>query len=332
MPEIALLEPRVLNGVIQEFEGPETLLGQQIVGTPINDINPTWEYDILRPSRGALTTFNVPNGEARIVDQMRVGHMQGGYAYLRDKKTFTPTALRWLRAAGENTVSARNAEQKVLEELNDMRQLHLRGEEIAIWNMLQGTWTYDLQNGASVTVDYQIPSAHKPAALTGNARWGQSADDPIGNIQSWKRVVIRSSGFPIDFGYMNNTTMSRFVKLPEVKDQLSDRQKDMYTTEGRVPRFFEIDWLEYDGGYLADDGVYTPYIPDNKIIFMAPGGSRPTAMLYGPSADEDAPSGHSGPFVKSWTEPDPSGRQVLLENNMMPVLFKPTQVMIVDIG
>ena len=88
MPEIALLEPRVLNGVIQEFEGPETLLGRQIVGTPVNDINPTWEYDILRPSRGALTTFNVPNGEARIVDQMKVGHMQGGYAYLRDKEDF----------------------------------------------------------------------------------------------------------------------------------------------------------------------------------------------------------------------------------------------------
>ena len=57
---------------------------------------------------------------------------------LEIRKTFTPTALRWLRRAGENTVSARNAAQKVLEELNDMRQLHLRGEEIAIWNMLQG--------------------------------------------------------------------------------------------------------------------------------------------------------------------------------------------------
>ena len=332
MPEIALLEPRVLNGVIQEFEGPEELRGRALMGEPERDINPTWEYDIDRPSRGALTTFNSPNGEARILDQMKVGHIQGGYAYIRDKKTFTPTAMRWLRAPGENTANAANAERTVLRELNDMRQQHMRGEEISIWSMLQGMWTYDLISGGSVTVDYQIPSAHTPSALSGNARWGQSSDNPIGNIQGWKRVVVRESGFPIVNAMMNSVTMDLFNRLPEVKDQLSDRQKDNYTREGVVPRFFGIDWIEYDGGYVNSNDAYAPYIPDNKIIFFAPGGSPAWGMKYGPSADDEAPSGHTGPFVKTWSDKDPSGRQVLMEINFMPVLYKPTQLLIATVA
>lgn len=342
MAEIGLLDPRVLNGVIQEFEGPESLLGHELVGTPLRDIQPTWEYDIIRPSRGALTTFNAPNAEARVIDQLKIGHMTGGYAYIRDKKMFTPTALRWLRRAGQDRAAARNAEAKVLEELTDMRTQHMRGEEIAIWKMFQGEWTYNLVNGTSETINYRIPSMHKPNALSGDTAWGGSADDPIGNIQAWKRVVERDSGFPISYGVMNNVTMSKFIRLPEVKEQLSDRQKDRYTTEGIIPRFFGIDWREYDAGYVEDDsesgssegssGLYVPYIPDNVIIFYAFGGTSPWRLLYGPSADDDAPATQTGPYVKSWSEPDPSGRQVLMEVNFMPALFKPNQLMVANIG
>lgn len=332
MAEIALLEPRVLNGVIQEFEGPEELLGRALLGTPDREINPVWEYDINLESRGAQTTYSVPNSEARIVDKMRKSHIQGGFAYIRDKKTFEPTTLRWLRRVGELAVARGNAERMVMEEMEDLRMQHYRGEEIAIWKMFQGEWQYSLTTGAVITVDYQIPDTHKPAALTGNARWGQTADDPIGNIQSWKRVISRDSGFPLRYAYMSGKSMDRFNRLPEVKAELSDRQKDNYTREGIVPRFFGIDWIEYDGGYVDDAGVFQPYLPDNKIVMIAPGGSRPWNMLYGPSADTKAPPGHTGPFAKTWDEEDPSGRQFLMENNYMPQLRKPRQLLVADMG
>lgn len=327
MPEISILQPRVLNGVITEFEGPENLVGRTLVGTPVGDPNPTWEYDIIRASRGAQTSYNSPNAEAQVLDQMTIGHMEGQYAYMRDKKVFNATTLRWLRAAGESAVAARNAEARVLDELQDMRLQQMRAEEIAIWAMLTGSWAYTMINGVTVTVNYQLPTTHN---VTVGTSWGAGGDDPIGDIQSWKRVVERDAGFPIRTAYLNSVTMGVFVTLAEVTAQLSDRQKDSYTREGIVPRFFGIDWVEYDGGYVNSAGTYVPYIANDQIIFLAPGGSPAWAMKYGPAADLDAPDLHTGPFSKTWVEPDPSGRQVLMEINYMPALFKPNQILVAD--
>ena len=326
--EIGLLESRVIMDVVQEFEGPDNLLGRGILGTPDSDPNSTWEYDIIRQSRGAQLVHNTPNSEAQILDQLIIGHAEGGYAYMRDKKVFNATTLRWLRRAGNSAVAAGQAEAKVLEELEDIRMQHMRAEEVAIWSMFQGSWAYTMVGGTTVTVNYQLPAAHSPTVSTS---WGASSDDPIGDIRAWKQLMVRDSGFPISVAYLNATTMTVFLKLAEVAAELSDRQKDTYTAEGRVPRFFGIDWIEYDGGYLNSSGTYVPYIPNDHIIFLAPGGTPAWRMLYGPSGDVSAPDMWTGPYTKSWVEEDPSGRQVLMENHYMPILRKPFQVIDADI-
>lgn len=329
MPEIGLLEPRVLNGVINEFDPPEDFMGHTIVGAPVRDINPLWEYDIELPVRGAATTFNTPNAEARLVDHEPIGHMQGGYAYMRDKKLFKPTTLRWLRRAGENAVSRRNAEAYVLKEIQALRLQHQRGEEVAIWKMLHGSWTYDHISGHSQTINYNVPSAHQPTVVNG---WGAAGSTPVTDIRAWKKQTERTSGYAIRYAYMNADTMTKFLIDPQITEEMSDRQKDRYRAEGVIPRFFGIDWIEYDSGYVDTDGSYLPYIEDDHIILLAPGGDDVADLLYGPSADHSSPSGHTGPFAKTWDEEDPSAKQFLLENNFMPALRKPNQLIIADVS
>ena len=70
MPELSLFEPRTLPRVVNEFEAPEEFLGLTIVGTPVPEPQPTWEYDIIRAARGASLLHNSPNAEAQIVDQL----------------------------------------------------------------------------------------------------------------------------------------------------------------------------------------------------------------------------------------------------------------------
>lgn len=363
MTDIPLLEPRVLNGVIQDITPADSFVGINMLGSPVGDINPTWEYDIEVENRGALVEYNTPNSEARILDHGKVDKIQGAYAYIRDKKTFNATTTRWLRAAGENEVSAANAERYVLREVEDMRRRHMRGEEIAAWKMFLGKWKYKLINGPSITVDYSIPARSRrvlgsaDSSIAGfeaaneytsdggtNTVWGGSADEVIENLALWKQIVNRVYGSPVTQAYANSITLSKFYNLPEVKEQLSDRQKDSFTTEGLIPRFQQVDFIEYDGGYVESDGylgdtedvvgsssVYTPYIPDGVFIFFAAGdrGAR-WEMKYGPSADHSAPPGHTGPFSKTWLDEDPSGRQYLIENNYMPCLFQPNSILIAD--
>lgn len=326
--ELAILEPRVLQGVVQAFDAPEEFRGLALIGAPIGDPNPTWEYDIIRPSRGATLIHQAPNSEGTVIDQIPLGHMQGAYAYKREKKIFNATTLRWLRAAGENEVAARNATIRVREELEDIRTQQMRAEEVAVWSMLQGTWTYTLENGATIAVVYGMAATH---IVTVGNDWGGGSDTPLGDIASIKSVVSRDSGFPIVEAWMNENTMRIFIELTEVAAQLSDAQKQNFTSERTVPRFYGIDWIEYDGGYVNTSGTYVPYIPDDLIVFIATGGRKPYEMRYGPSADLAAPDLFTGPFSKTWDEEDPSGRQVLMELNYMPLLLQPDKIATLDI-
>ena len=327
MPELSLFEPRTLPRVVNEFEAPEEFLGLQIVGTPVPEPQPTWEYDIIRAARGASLLHNSPNAEAQIVDQLPFGHIQGAFAYKRDKKTFNATTLRWLRAVGQTQAAAGNAEARVLAELQDMRNQHQRAEEIAVWAMFSGIWTYTLLNNSTIAVNYGVPAAHTPTvAFT----WGGGSETPIADIRAWKQTVQRASGFPLTVAYLNAATMTTFLQIAEIIAQLSDRQQDVYTAEGRVPRFFGIDWIEYDGGHVDAGGTFVPFIPDERILLLATGGTQGWNLLHGPSADVDAPDMWTGPFTKSWVEPDPSGRQVLMESNYMPVLTQPLKIIYAD--
>lgn len=337
MSVISILDPRVLPRVVREYEAPENLLGFNMVEKR-SDIQPNWEYDIEVHTGASLARYTTPDSEAVLIDQLPVGTMRGSYAYQRIKKRFNPSTLRLLRRVGENTASTAAGEDRVLRETQEMRRGMMRAEEHAIWSMLQGSWQFTVESGVQYTIDYGMPSSHK---VTPSNAWGSSSDDPIGDIASINRRVERDCGFPISRAYLNNKTMAKFVELPEVsggftlaagatskQGQLSDMQKQQFQNERRINRFHGIDWIEYDGGSLASGigSTYTPYIPDNKIVFIADGGSNPLVLQYGPSVDDSAPADWSGVFTKTWKEEDPSARQVLIEVQYMPILLNPFKV------
>ena len=344
MAELTILDPRVLPRVVQEYEAPETLLGLNTLVAVESDDQPSWEYDIEVHSRGALNRYNTHNTEATLLDQLPVGHMEGSYAYQRVKKSFSPSTLRLLRRVGANEASSAVGEARVVSETNDMRQQIMRGEEYAIWKMMQGSWTYMVESGVSYTINYQIPSSHKVDVANS---WGSASDTPIADITGIKRQVARDSGFPIVRAFMNSVTMAKFIELPEVsggyvnstvsdkQGQLSDRQKESFQNDRIVPRFHGINWIEYDDGYLDGtirNGTYNPYIADNMIIFVADGGVNPFKLMYGPSVDDSAPAGWTGLYTKSWKEEDPSARQVLMEIQYMPMLTHPFKVATLNIA
>jgi hypothetical protein len=55
---------------------------------------------------------------------------------------------------------------------------------------------------------------------------------------------------------------------------------------------------------------------------------RPMELLIGPTADDEAPSGFTGKFAKTWKEKDPSARQYLLEWHLLPIVTRPEQMLV----
>ena len=70
---------------------------------------------------------------------------------------------------------------------------------------------------------------------------------------------------------------------------------------------------------------------NNVVIFADLTTNRPIELVRGPSADDEAPENFIGRFAKTWKEKDPSARQYLLEENALPVLTRPEQIVVATV-
>lgn len=364
MPDISLLEPMVLRGVVEKFTVPETLLMlNRMDQTPWPFPSATW--DVVKGSR-LIAKPNVPNSEAHIVARLGRSQESAAFVYLREKKVFEPTTLHWLRLPGELTTV--NAEMAVLREINDLNQRFDQFAEWSIWQAMGGGISYSY-NDVQATVDYKFPSSHfvTPAAawvsntsLTydtgtgagtdlGNANTNLSAGGGtvtyatpfqiIEDVRSWKRIVQIHGRVPATEVFATSVTMAALmeawvhagagstVNIPAT--MLSDRMKDEYYSSGIISGFLGLTWTQVEQVYESDAGNLTFYVPDGQAYLGNYTDQRPIELLIGPTADDEAPAGFTGKYAKTWKERDPSARQYLLEWNLLPVVTRPEQMVVV---
>jgi hypothetical protein len=155
IPDISLLEPVVLRGVVEKFVTPETLLMlNRLDQTPWPFPSATW--DVVKGSR-AVAKPNVPNSEAHIISRLGRSQESASFIYLREKKVFEPTTLHWLRTPGE--IARINAERAVLREINDLNQRFDNFAEWSAWQALGGAIQYNYAD-VQATIDYKFPRSH----------------------------------------------------------------------------------------------------------------------------------------------------------------------------
>jgi hypothetical protein len=347
MPNISLLEPMVLNGVVQKFTSPQNLtLLPNVPSSPSNAPDyVTW--DVLKGSR-QLAGFNLPGAEAHTVDQLGRTQESAQLAYIRLKKVFQPQLMHWLREPGQ--IAATNAEAMVLRELQDLSQRIDLVQEQLLWNALRGTSTISYPDGSSATVNYGFPSSHivAPAVDWNNA----TPENMINDLVTWKRLVQTHGRVKPTTAYCSILTIqeifnafaanSGVVVNPSVTTgavaaypmgtMLSDRMKDEYYTNGILPGFAGLDWIPVEEVYTNSTGFLTRFVGDGVT-----GGSgaelflgnfteqRPFEVKLGKSADDSAPEGMYGKFTKTWKQEDPSARIVLMELHFLPVVYRPEQ-------
>lgn len=333
MPEISLLEPTVLRGVVEKLDKPEALvLSRSLPKTAWPFPAVTW--DVVKGSR-MVAKPNVPNSEAHIVPRLGVSQESASFVYLREKKVFEPTTLHWLRAPGSIN-NTQNAEQAVLREVRDLNQRLDNFVEFACWRALTGTLVLDYPD-VQATVDYKIPASHKPTVGTS---WATASPVQIVNdIKAWKRLIARDARVPATDVWLSEATMDRIfnafvangVAAPGLAagNLMSDRMRDEYYKTGVLPGFLGLNWHTVESFYDTDAGVPTQFLPDDALILTNLNEGRAMEIMEGPTADDEAPNGHTGKFTKTWKEKDPSARQFLIEYHFLPVITRPEQIVYV---
>lgn len=330
MPEVSLLEPTVLRGVVEKLDRPESLvLSNTLPKTPWP--YPSVQWDVIKGSR-MVARPNVPNSEAHIVPRMGISQESASFLYYREKKVFSPTTLHWLRQPG--TISnTQNAEQAVLREVKDLNLRIDNAVEFACWQALTGTLTIDYPDVQAV-VDYKIPASHKPAVGT---TWATASPQSIvADIKAWKKLISVDARVGAQDVWLTNATLDRIFNAfvtggagGSVGALLSDRMKDQYYASGTLPGFLGMNWHVIDSYYDSDAGTPTQFLADDAVILTNLNEGRAMEVYEGPSADDEAPDGFTGKFSKTWKEKDPSARQVLIEYHMLPVISRPEQIVFV---
>jgi hypothetical protein len=329
MPDIPLLQPVVLNGVIEKFMAPESLMGRtQLMGPDrvMPNPDPVVAYDIIQAARERAVP-NVPNSEAHIIKQLGVGHIAASMIYLRDKKVFTPTTIRWLRAVGE--LAAKNAEAAVLRELKDLDNRFEKFAEFCIWQIFTTGKLQFTGGGVVINLDYLFSASHLPTAAVS---WGSPGSDIIGDIRAWKRLTARDGQAVADQVYLNEVAMTAVLRDEAMLALYSNEMKNEYMRSGTITGLLGLTWHVYDIAYVDDNGVVTQFIPDNKIVLLSTDNADRWYFYEGPSADMSAPENHIGKFAKTWEEEDPSARQYLLEWHFLPAIWRPEQIVAATIG
>ena len=362
MPDISLLEPMVLRGVVEKFTVPDTLmLLNRLDQTPWPYPSVTW--DVIKGSR-MVAKPNVPNSEAHVIGRMGRSQESAAFVYLREKKVFEPTTLHWLRTPGE--IARINAEKSVLREINDLNMRFDNFAEWSSWQALGGAIVYNYGD-VQATVDYKFPSSHfvTPAApwvsnpslaYTGtpgpgvlgqaqtNLVYGSatvayaSPFQIIEDVRSWKRIVQIHGRVPAKETFATSVTMAALmeawvhagagstVNIPAT--MMSDRMKDEYYSSGILTGFLGLTWTTVEHVYENDSGQLTFFVPDGQLYLGNYTDQRPIEIMIGPTADDEAPDGFTGKFAKTWKDKDPSARQYLLEWNLLPIVTRPEQMLV----
>lgn len=330
MPDISLLEPLVLLGVVEKLPAPQNMI---LMNSTPKRQSPTqsFTWDIIRGSR-MMAKPNVPNSEAHIVGRLGREQATASLLYVREKKVFEPTTLMWLREAG--TVSGRvNAEREIVRELADLNQRIDAFVEYTLWKALGGNLVLDFPD-VQASVDYKMPADHK---VTASTSWATATPVQIVEmVTAWKKLVLNHGRVAANKAYATQTTLDRIVHSFVANGStpgylLSDRMRDQYYSTGSIPGFLGMDWQAVEHVYETDAGDEIGYLADDTLLLGNFTENRPVELVEGPTADFAAPQGFIGRYTKSWQEPDPSGRQVLIEYNFLPIVQRPEQWVVAEL-
>lgn len=162
-----------------------------------------------------------------------------------------------------------------------------RKEIMRMQALADGIATLELEGGGTLTVDYQVPNAHKEG-LAGTAKWGQADADIIGDIQRFADALDERPTRALT----SNKIVSIILRDAKVIAALFGKDSGRVATLADLNAFMRSHDLPaiatYDAKYRvqAANGTYTTqrYFPENKFVMF--GDSQLGETLNGPTPEE----------------------------------------------
>ena len=284
-----------------------------------------------------LAPFVQRSSPAAVVEKLNAQAQFVELPRIRLKKPFTGSELLFQQdgslpvyVGGAGDISSFR-EKKIGEELQDLKDRITRRTEWMAAKALQGAITVS-QDGLSLSYDFLMPTANKPA-LTGTAKWDDAANcDPIANIRAWQVVSQNASGKIPTMAIARTETINKLLASTKAKDYLNNRRMvvgDINTNKVAnefgvkfIGNIEGVDIYEYNESYTDESGNTQPMVPANAFLMVSPNAEN--RLHYGAIEDLEAGQNIAMPFfAKDWIEKDPSVYWLLVESSPLPVPHEP---------
>jgi hypothetical protein len=322
-----------LTTVVASLLGDPQFLVDRYFGAVQTETSEEIHFDVMDGKR-RIAPFVSPLVEGQIVTQQGFSTYTFKPAYIKDKRVFDMNKpLK--RSAGEQiggTLSPMDRLRALIGvQLQDQRTMLNRRFEVMAGEILAtGKCTITGDKYPTVIVDFGRNPLNTVTAAT---LWSDPTANPLTDLATWSAVGLQTQGFQLTDVIMTPDSWTAFSTNKYVQDRLN-----LYRGIGAAPSLnlqapsaegavymgtidtFNI-W-QYLAWYVDPaDGIEKTILPAKTVIMTSP--LMAGVQAYGAIRDEEAGLQPLPLFVKSWIEPDPSVRFIMLQSAPLLVPYRP---------
>lgn len=329
-----LYDPKQMTQALLESKPVRRFLSGTFFGEEVHD-TVSFQIDLWKGSRRLAPVVH-PKLAGKVVDREKFRTLEFTPPYLKPKKvtladhllTRQPGEIVYTQP-GANTPAQRAA--KLLgQDMAELDESILRRVEVMAAEALFSGRVTVKGEGVDTVVDFDLEATHTPT-LTGADLWTASTSDIVENLRAWKRLIAKDSGITATDAVLGAEAAAAFLKNEHLLKLLNTynlsvgavNPVDMgegVTYLGRLTAV-GLDLWTYDEWYLDEtDNTEKPVVPEDKVLVIA--RSLRATIHYGVIQDLEAGNFAARAFVKSWVEPDPSARFLLVQSAPLPVVHQ----------
>ena len=330
-----LYSPAVLNRVVQDLKNAQRapFLLDRYFGETVVSKDEKIFFDVL-VGKPRLSPFVSPLSEGQIVESLGYKTNSFSPAYIKDKRVMEDgkPVRRPAGAPISGPIDPMQARQIQIgvESADQLAMLQRRQEWMAGQVLRTGAVTVSGEKYPTTVVDFGR-DASLTVTLTSTARWNDASPTVLDNLETWAGLVRAQSGVsPVDL-IMPQNVWSVFRKNAEVKELMGfnryskDTDLDLgpsatnfgVTDKGMIGSFHVF---IYEDFYVDDNGATQKFLPDGYVLMVSP--LLEGVRHYGAIKDEAAGFQATDYYSKSWTNPDPAARYLLLQSAPLVVPYR----------
>lgn len=334
-----LFSTNSLVAVVRELREPSTFLLDNFFPNVINDPSEEIHFDI-DESKPRISPFVSPLVAGKVVASRGFTTKTFKPAYVKDKRVFKPDAplKRSIgeRIGGELTPEQR-AQLRLGQELEDQLQMLTRREVVMAAEALRtGKVTVSGEGFDTVEVDFGRHEEHTDT-LTSNDRWSVDHADssPLDDIEERSAMMMNNAGVvltdlimaPAAWGYFRARIIARnehemllgMTRSGSTTLEMAPGNGQLARRVGQLGGGGPTVWV-YQDVYTDEAGQTQKMLGDYDVI----GVSRQMdgTRCYAAIQDEEANYRAERFFPKSWLEPDPAVRYLMLQSAPLVVPFR----------